>query len=46
MFDIVYLFIVMMVFLILYVLIGFELMSTTLLFLILITLLGSRNENK
>jgi len=46
MFDIIYLFIVMMVFLILYVLIGFELMSTTLLFLILITLLGSRNENK
>ena len=46
MYEIIYLFIVMMVFLILYVLIGFELMATTLLFLILITLLGSRNENK
>jgi len=46
MYEIIYLFIVMMVFLILYVLIGFELMSTTLLFLILITLLGTRNENK
>ena len=44
--DFIYLFIVMMFFLILYVLIGFELMSTTLLFLIFIILLGSRNENK
>ena len=44
--DIIYLFIVMMGFLILYVLIGFKLMSTTLLFLIFITLLGLRNENK
>jgi type IV secretory pathway VirB3-like protein len=44
--DFIYLFIVMMVFLIFYVLIGQELMNSTLLFLIFITLLGSRNENK
>tara|TARA_Y100000114_G_scaffold49778_1_gene45445 strand:+ start:4077 stop:4217 length:141 start_codon:yes stop_codon:yes gene_type:complete len=46
MYDFIYLFIVMMVFLIFYVLIGHELMVATLLFLIFITLLGSRNENK
>jgi hypothetical protein len=44
--DLIYLFIVMMVFLVLYVLVGFKLMTATLLFLILLTLLGSRNENK
>ena len=46
MYEMIYLFIVMMAFLLMYVLIGPELMANTLLFFILITLLGSRNENK
>jgi hypothetical protein len=44
MIGIIYLFILMMSFLLLYVLIGFELMTCTLLFLILITLLGFYND--
>lgn len=44
--NFIYLFIVMMVFLVAYILVGFKLMTTTLLFLILLTLLGTRNENK
>jgi len=47
MYEMVYLFIVMMVFLLAYVLIGPQLMTNTLLFFILITLLGIyNNENK
>lgn len=44
MIGMIYLFILMMSFLLLYVLIGFELMACTLLFLILITLLGIYND--
>lgn len=40
----IYLFIMMMSFLLFYVLIGFELMACTLLFLILIILLGIYND--
>tara|TARA_Y100000592_G_scaffold32876_1_gene52191 strand:+ start:1328 stop:1471 length:144 start_codon:yes stop_codon:yes gene_type:complete len=47
MYSMIYLFIVMMVFLLIYVLIGPQLMANTLLFLILIALLGlNKNENK
>jgi len=47
MYGAIYLFIVMMGFLLTYVLIGPKLMANTLLFLILITLLGIyNNENK
>ena len=47
MYGAIYLFIVMMGFLLAYVLIGPKLMANTLLFLILITLLGIyNNENK
>lgn len=44
MIGMIYLFILMMSFLLLYVLIGSELMTCTLLFLILITLLGIYND--
>jgi len=49
MYSFIYLCIALMVFLIIYVLIGFELVVATLLFLILLTLItiiGSINENK
>jgi hypothetical protein len=47
MYSMIYLFVVMMGFLLVYVLIGPELMANTLLFLILITLLGIyNNEDK
>jgi hypothetical protein len=47
MYSMIYLFIVMMVFLLAYVMIGPQLMANTLLFLILITLLGIyNNEDK
>jgi len=49
MYSFIYLCIALMIFLIVYVLIGFELMVATLLYLILITLItivGSINENK
>ena len=49
MYSFIYLCIALMVFLIIYVLIGFELMVATLLFLIflsLITIIGMLNENK
>lgn len=49
MYSLIYLCIALMVFLIVYVLIGFELIVATLLFLILLTLItiiGSINENK
>ena len=49
MYSFIYLCIALMIFLIIYVLIGFELMVATLLYLILITLItiiGSINENK
>lgn len=49
MYSFIYLSIALMVFLMLYVLIGFELMVATLLFLIflsLITILGTIDENK
>ena len=47
MYNMIYLFIVMMSFLLIYVLIGPQLMTNTLLFLILITLLGIyNNEDK
>lgn len=42
----IYLFVVMMIFLLLYVLIGHELMTSTLLFFILLTNLGKNNENQ
>ncbi len=49
MYSLIYLCIALMVFLIIYVLIGFELIVATLLFLILlalITIIGSINEDK
>jgi len=49
MYSFIYLCIALMIFLIIYVLIGFELMVATLLFLIflsLITIIGMLNENK
>lgn len=44
--NIIYLFVIMMLFLVFYVLIGHELTVATLLYLILLTLLGRANENK
>lgn len=42
----IYLFILMMMFLLVYVLIGYELMTCTLLFLILLAILGDKNETQ
>jgi hypothetical protein len=44
MYQMIYLFIVMMLFLLVYVLIGPQLMANTLLFLILLAILGSNNN--
>ena len=46
MYDLIYLCIVMMIFLIAYVLVGHELMTSSLLFLKLLTNLGRINENQ
>ena len=46
MYDLIYLCIVMMLFLIFYVLVGFELTVATLLFLIFLINLGRINENQ
>ncbi len=46
MYNLIYLCIVMMIFLIVYVLIGHELTTSSLLFLILLTNLGKINENQ
>tara|TARA_E500000178_G_C16979567_1_gene735078 strand:- start:1160 stop:1297 length:138 start_codon:yes stop_codon:yes gene_type:complete len=45
MYQFIYLSMIMMIFLLLYVLIGHELMVATLLFLILLSNLGKNNEN-